>query len=123
MASYSGPVRMVSKDGETTVVVDSPQQFNDLHFGAGYRIAEDQKNVEPDPNAPYLDNGVLVDPKEKAAEAETEGSETESDPLPTTAPSTETVTDKPAEVAAKPPRGGKPADKVESTVVGDNGVK
>lgn len=118
MASYSGPVRMVSKDGETTVVVDSPQQFNDLHFGAGYRIAEDQKNVEPDPDAPYLDNGVLVDPKEKAAEAE--ASET---PKPETAPSTETVTDKPAEVAAKPPRGGKPADKVESTVVGDNGVK
>lgn len=118
MASYSGPVRMVSKDGETTVVVDSPQQFNDLHFGAGYRIAEDQKNVEPDPDAPYLDNGVLVDPKEKAAEAEaSETSESE------TAPSTETVTDKPAEVAAKPPRGGKPADKVESTVVGDSVVK
>lgn len=118
MASYSGPVRMVSKDGETTVVVDSPQQFNDLHFGAGYRIAEDQKNVEPDPDAPYLDNGVLVDPKEKAAEAE--ASET---PEPETASSTETVTDKPAEVAPKPPRGGKPADKVESTVVGDSVVK
>ena len=120
MANYSGPVRMVSKDGETTVVVDSPQQFNDLHFGAGYRIAEDQENVEPDPDAPYLDNGVLVDPKEKAAEAEAEASEA---PEPETAPSTETVTDKPAEVAPKPPRGGKPADKVESTVLGDSVVK
>lgn len=118
MASYSGPVRMVSKDGETTVVVDSPQQFNDLHFGAGYRIAEDQKNVEPDPDAPYLDNGVLVDPKEKAAEAEASEA-----PEPETAPSTETATDKPAEVAVKPPRGGKPADKVESTVVGGSVVK
>lgn len=119
MASYSGPVRMVSKDGETTVIVDSPQQFNDLHFGAGYRISDDQKNVEPDPNAPYLDNGVLVDPKEKAAEAEAEAETSE----PENVPAPETVTDKPAEVASKPARGGKPADKVESTVVGDSVVK
>lgn len=73
MASNAGftPTRLVSKDGETVVVVTRPQQFNDLHFGAGYRIAEDQDNLEPDPTAQKLDNGKLVDRTEETEEAET----------------------------------------------------
>lgn len=59
MAEKFQPVRLVSKDGETVVVARNPQAASDLQFGSGYRVSEDQTNLEP--TGPKLDNGKLVD--------------------------------------------------------------
>lgn len=56
MAEFT-PVRMVNKNGDTAIA-QSPKAFKTLKFSSGYRVAEDQTNLE----GPELDNGQLVDP-------------------------------------------------------------
>lgn len=56
MAEFT-PVRMVNKNGDTAIA-QSPKAFKTLKFSSGYRVAEDQTNLE----GPELDNGQLVEP-------------------------------------------------------------
>lgn len=118
MATFSGPVRLTSKNGEDSVIVTDAFAFNNLHFGQGYRVDKNQDGVEPDPNAPRLDNGVLVQPAvgDTGAVVESEGLVVADEPdlVPPAVP--ETADEK---IAAAPSKRGasKPVGKVESGTV------